>query len=149
MPPDAGPELCSPELPAHHPHHPEAIVCRPCSVVLGCGGSVGQGAGKGLEVLLLLCPLAQPFDQRHSWDDSPGRPAQLSSVGVTASHQYCAVAVWGPCIQACLPHVKRSVHPTPDTHRLSQQPKSRFAWQAHLAVPAPNSGLVWPAQPCH
>lgn len=142
MPPDVGLKACSPELPAHHPSPPSY-----CLLALWCGtglwGPASQGTGNRLEVLGLVCPPAKLFDQRHSWDDIPEqeRPAQLRARG-TASHQHCCAHA---CIQACPPHVNQPVHPTPDTHRLLYQLKYRFAWQAHLAVPASSTGFMWPA----
>lgn len=72
MPPDVDLKACDPELPAHHPHLPPPGYCL---LALWCWaglwGPAGQGTGNGLEVLGLVCPLAQLFDQRYSWDDIP------------------------------------------------------------------------------
>lgn len=144
-PRSAAPPSCLPTIPST----PRLLSANPV-VSAGPQGPCEPGHWEGIRGPALPC-----FALLHNGliKDIPGMTAlskrgQLSSAKGTASHQYCAVPMWGSCIQACPPHVNQPVHPTLDTHRLSHQTQYRFAWPAHLVVPAPNTGLVWPAQPC-
>lgn len=137
MPPDVGPEVCSTDelscLPTI-PSTPRLLSANPV-VSAGPQGPCEPGHWEGIRGPALPC-----FALLHNGliKDIPGMTAlskrgQLSSAKGTASHQYCAVPMWGPCIQACPPHVNQPVHPTLDTHRLSHQTQYRFAWPAGRA----------------